>query len=60
MCPHGYHHSGSMATPAHGTRDIYRWFLFRAKSKNHEKSNTELQLFELLGRSEVKMPCLSD
>ena len=23
MCPHGYHHSGSMATPALGTRDIY-------------------------------------
>ena len=23
MCPHGYHHSGSMATPALGTRDVY-------------------------------------
>ena len=23
MCPHGYHHNGSMATPALGTRDIY-------------------------------------
>ena len=23
MCPHGYHHSGSMATPALGTRDLY-------------------------------------
>ena len=22
MCPHGYHHSGSMATPTLGTRDI--------------------------------------
>ena len=22
MCPHGYHHSGSMATPALGTRDV--------------------------------------
>ena len=21
---------------------LYRWFLFRAKSKNNEKSNTEL------------------
>ena len=24
MCPHGCHHSGSMATPALGTRDV-RW-----------------------------------
>ena len=23
MCPHGYHHSGSMATPALGTQDVY-------------------------------------
>ena len=23
MCPHGYHHSGSMASPALGTRDVY-------------------------------------
>ena len=23
MCPHGYHHSGSMATPALGTRDVH-------------------------------------
>ena len=22
MCPHGYHHSGSVATPALGTRDV--------------------------------------
>ena len=22
MCPHGYHHSGSMATVALGTRDV--------------------------------------
>ena len=22
MCPHGYHHSGSMATAALGTRDV--------------------------------------
>ena len=22
MCPHGYHHSGSMATPALGKRDV--------------------------------------
>ena len=22
MCTHGYHHSGSMATPALGTRDV--------------------------------------
>ena len=22
MCPHGYHHSGFMATPALGTRDV--------------------------------------
>ena len=22
MCPHGYHHSGSMETPALGTRDV--------------------------------------
>ena len=22
MCPHGYHHRGSMATPALGTRDV--------------------------------------
>ena len=22
MCPHGYHHSGSMTTPALGTRDV--------------------------------------
>ena len=25
MCPHGYHHSGSMATPALGTRDVRVW-----------------------------------
>ena len=24
MCPHGYHHSGSMATPALGTRESLR------------------------------------
>ena len=35
MCPHGYHHSGSMATPALGTRDvrlyiyIYIFFFFK-------------------------------
>ena len=23
MCPHGYHHSGSMATPVLGTRDVH-------------------------------------
>ena len=23
MCPHGYHHSGSMATPALGTQDVH-------------------------------------
>ena len=23
MCPHGYHHSGSMATPALGTRVMH-------------------------------------
>ena len=30
MCPHGYHHSGSMATPVLGTRDvrIYIYYLF--------------------------------
>ena len=28
-------------------KHIYRWSVFRAKSKNHEKSNTELELFEL-------------
>ena len=27
MCPHGYHHSGSMATPALGTRDVR--FIYR-------------------------------
>ena len=25
----------------------YRWSVFRAKSQNNEKSNTELELFEL-------------
>ena len=23
MCPHGYHHSGFMATPALGTQDVH-------------------------------------
>ena len=27
MCPHGYHHSGSMATPALGTRDV-RFYIY--------------------------------
>ena len=27
MCPHGYHHSGSMATPALGTRDVRIYML---------------------------------
>ena len=27
---------------------LYRWDVFRAKSENNEKSNTELELFELL------------
>ena len=26
---------------------LYRWSVFRAKSQNNEKSNTELELFEL-------------
>ena len=25
----------------------YRWSVFRVKSQNYEKSNTELELFEL-------------
>ena len=28
MCPHGYHHSGSMATPALGTRDV-RLYIYK-------------------------------
>ena len=26
---------------------LYRWSVFSAKSQNNEKSNTELELFEL-------------
>ena len=26
---------------------LYQWSVFRAKSQNNEKSNTELELFEL-------------
>ena len=29
MCPHGYHHSGSMATPALGTRDVRLYIYIR-------------------------------
>ena len=28
MCPHGYHHSGSMATPALGTRDVRLIYIY--------------------------------
>ena len=28
MCPHGYHHSGSMATPALGTRDVRYIYIY--------------------------------
>ena len=28
MCPHGYHHSGSMATPALGTRDVRDSYIY--------------------------------
>ena len=30
------------------------WSVFRGKSKNHEKSNTELELFELYHASDCK------
>ena len=31
MCPHGYHHSGSMETPALGTRDVHLIYMFKPK-----------------------------
>ena len=34
MCPHGYHHSGSMATPALGTRDVRFILLEKLKQQN--------------------------
>ena len=46
MCPNGYHHSGSMATPALGTRDVRlhivwialwsAFIFFRLQSIGHE------------------------
>ena len=37
MCPHGYHHSGSMATPALGTRDIYIYIFDSSKTYRTEE-----------------------
>ena len=33
MCPHGYHHSGFMATPALGTRDVRLYIYASVKFK---------------------------
>ena len=33
MCPHGYHHSGSMATPALGTRDVRFIYIMKRTSR---------------------------
>ena len=43
MCPHGYHHSGSMATPALGTRDIYIYIYTVEKgiNKNYGVGDTD-------------------
>ena len=35
MCPHGYHHSGSMATPALGTRDVRLHIVWIALWSHH-------------------------
>ena len=39
MCPHGYHHSGSMATPALGTRDVRLHIVWIALS-SHKSAQT--------------------
>ena len=41
MCPHGYHHSGSMATPALGTRDVRLHIVWIALWSQPECSNCE-------------------
>ena len=40
MCPHGYHHSGSMATPALGTRDV-RLHIVWIALWSHQSAQTE-------------------
>ena len=39
MCPHGYHHSGSMATPALGTRDIYIYIYIYSPTSSFSVEN---------------------
>ena len=70
MCPHGYHHSGSMATPALGTRDVYIYVLLFLCSisnienaplsvpictgKEFEKKSTGISCFALFSRNGKK------
>ena len=28
MCPHGYHHNGFMVTPALGTQEVHRKYIY--------------------------------
>ena len=34
MCPHGYHHSGSMATPSLGTLDVRYIYIYMCVVSN--------------------------
>ena len=45
MCPHGYHHSGSMATPALGTRDVRFIYTYKTQKAPQNKQTKNKQLF---------------
>ena len=51
MCPHGYHHSGCMATPALGTRDVQvdlvgNWLLYGLSEEMSSNLTRFLNLFD--------------
>ena len=43
MCPQGYHHSGSMATPALGTRDVRFIYIYIYICNFHTKMDNLTQ-----------------
>ena len=54
MCLHGYHHSGSMATPALGTRYIYI-YIQRVTMCPHSYHHNGFMETPALGTQEVRL-----
>ena len=55
MCPHGYHHSGSMATPALGTRDV-RIYIYI--SQDLRLSLSDYRLIQFINHFNKSVNCI--